>query len=143
MTPADFSILRQSVKNDEGLRLLPYVDSTGNITIGYGRNLSQNGISQLEASDMLDQDLTRHISDLTRAYPYVNQLDPVRQIVLASMCFNMGLPRLSKFVQMWDAIQRGDFQVAASEMLASVWARQVGARATRLAASMASGELKG
>lgn len=142
MTPADFSILRQSVKNDEGLRLLPYVDSVGKITIGYGRNLSDNGISQLEASDMLDQDLTRHASDLMRAFPYVQQLDPPRQIVLTNMCFNLGIARLSKFVNMWNAVQRHDFDAAAQEMLDSQWAIQVGARATRLAAAMSSGEIK-
>lgn len=142
MTPSDFSLLRQSIKNDEGLRLLPYVDVSGKLTIGYGRNLSDNGINQLEAGEMLDQDLTRHVSDLLRAFPFVDMLDSTRQVVLANMCFNMGIGRLSKFVLMWDAIKHGDYQMAATEMLNSVWATQVGKRATRLAAAMASGELK-
>ena len=142
MTPADFSTLRQQIKDAEGLRLLPYFDTQGKITIGYGRNLSDNGISQLEAADMLDQDLTRHVSDLMRAFPYVEKLDAVRQIVLASMAFNMGVSRLSKFVKMWDAIQRHDYEVAAAEMLDSAWSQQVGSRATRLAEAMRSGEFK-
>ena len=142
MTPADFALLRQSLKKDEGLRLLPYVDTVGKITIGYGRNLSDNGISQLEAADMLDQDIIRHVSELTRAYPFVLSLDSTRQIVLGNMAYNLGVPRISQFVKMWDAIQRGDYSTASDEMLNSRWAKQVGARATRLAASMASGELK-
>lgn len=142
MNPADFGTLRQMIKDAEGLRLLPYFDTQGKITIGYGRNLTDNGISQLEAADMLDQDLTRHVSDLTRAYPFIERLDSVRQIVLANMCFNLGVSRLSKFVQMWDAVQRHDFDVAAIEMVDSVWAKQVGARATRLAEAMRTGEWK-
>ncbi len=139
MSPADFATLRLRVKSAEGLHLTPYVDTVGKITIGYGRNLSDNGITQLEASQMLEQDLTRHISDLNRAYPYVLSLDSTRQIVLSEMCFNLGISRLSQFVKMWDAVQRGDFATAAREMLESKWARQVGHRAVDLAVGMERG----
>lgn len=153
MTPADLSILRQSIKNEEGLRLLPYDDATGSplkigdvlkgvLTIGWGRAIGVSGINQLEAEAMLDQDIARHVSDLLRAFPYVAKFDSTRQIVLANMAFNLGVPRLSTFVQMWYALQRNDFHTAALEMLNSMWAQQVGARATRLAAAMDSGELK-
>ena len=142
MTPDDFAALTDQLKRDEGLRLLPYVDTVGKISIGYGRNLTDNGINQLEADAMLRQDVQRTWNDLIHAFPDVESLDSVRQSVLGNMAFNLGVSRLSKFVGMWDAVQRGDFQTAASEMLNSEWAKQVGARATRLAASMASGELK-
>jgi lysozyme len=141
MTPSDFSILREAVQNDEGLRLLPYLDTAGKITIGYGRNLSDVGITKGEALQLLDNDLTNAIATLTRAHPGVQALDPVRQIVLVNMAFNMGVPRLSTFQQMWAAVERGDFEAAAEEMIKSTWATQVGARATRLASEMASGEL--
>jgi len=142
MTLADFALLRQQVKREEGLRLFPYVDTVGKMTIGYGRNLTDSGISQLEAGEMLDQDLTRHISDLIRAFPFVETLDSTRQIVLADMCFNLGITKLYRFVKMWDALRARDFEQAARHMLASRWAEQVGARATRLAAAMVSGELQ-
>lgn len=139
MSPADFATLRLRVKTAEGLRLTPYVDTVGKITIGYGRNLSDNGITQLEAADLLENDLQKHISDLLRAYPYVETLDGTRQIVLSDMCFNLGIQRLSQFVKMWDAVQRGDFATAAREMLDSKWARQVGQRAVDLAVGMERG----
>ncbi len=139
MSPADFATLRLRIKVEEDLRLKPYVDSAGKMTIGYGRNLTDSGITQLEAADMLENDLQKHISDLYRAYPYVETLDGVRQIVLADMCFNLGIARLSQFVKMWDAVQRGDFVDAAREMLDSKWARQVGQRAVDLAVGMERG----
>lgn len=142
MTPDDLVTLRVQLKRDEGLRLLPYLDADKKITIGYGRNLTDTGINQNEAEDLLTQDITRHVADLLGAFPVVARLDSVRQIVLSNMCFNLGIRRLSGFVQMWAAINRSDWAGAASDMLNSDWAQQVGARATRLAASMASGELK-
>ena len=135
-------MLRAMIKNDEGLRLHPYTDTVGRLSIGYGRNLTDVGISQLEASDLLEADITRAIYDLQVAFPIVMNLDGVRQIVLSNLCFNIGATRLKTFVKMWAAITVGDYTVAAQEMLNSQWADQVGARATRLAAAMASGELK-
>ena len=140
MTADDFATLRSELQTDEGLRLRPYLDSLGVITIGYGHKITE--ITPGEAAVLLQQDMETHIADLYKAYPYVQNLDGVRQIVLGNMAYNLGVPRLSQFVGMWDAIQRGDFQTAAAEMLNSLWAKEVGARATRLAVSMASGELK-
>ncbi len=142
MTPEDYKLLRQQIIRDEGLRLLPYMDTVGRLTIGYGRNLTDVGISQTEASDLLDNDLTRAVSDLQRAFSFVTELDSSRFVVLACMSFNLGIGRLSKFTKMWTAIRRGDYASAAMEMMESQWAEQVGARATRLAESMRSGELK-
>lgn len=139
MNPSAYSSLREQLKRDEGLRLKPYMDTAGKITIGYGRNLSENGITQQEAADMLDNDIERHVSDLLRTFPFVVGLDDVRQIVLGNMAFNMGVPTLSGFRQMWQALRANDFNEAARQMVDSEWASQVGDRAHRLASAMASG----
>jgi lysozyme len=141
MNPTNFMALREQVKTDEGLRLKPYVDTVGKITIGYGRNLSDVGISDAEAAALLDHDLETTVARLTLVHPDVLNLDPVRQIVLANMAFNMGVSALGTFHRMWDAIDRGNWTEASAAMLDSTWARQVGARATRLAAAMKSGTL--
>lgn len=124
------------------MRLRPYTDTAGRLTIGYGRNLTDVGISQLEASDLLENDLTRAVNDVQQALPFFVMLDGVRQIVLVDMCFNMGIARLKTFVKMLAFVKAGNFFEAAQEMLNSQWADQVGARATRLASAMASGEIK-
>ena len=56
------------------------------------------------------------------------------------MAFNMGVPRLCKFKNMWAAVEAGDFDTASIEMLDSRWARQVKSRATKLAEAMKTGE---
>lgn len=142
MTVSDFAAFRKQLITDEGLRLFPYTDTRGRLTIGFGRNLTDSGISQSEAADMLTNDMTKAASDLQQTFPFVMTLDSTRFIVLACMVFNMGIGRLANFAKMWTAVRASDWQQAAEEMLNSEWAEQVGARATRLAASMASGELK-
>jgi lysozyme len=56
------------------------------------------------------------------------------------MAFNLGIPRLSAFSNMWGALEDGDYKQAAVEMLDSRWARQVGRRAAKLSQMMETGE---
>lgn len=142
MNVDDYAALRLLIREEEGLRLKPYTDTAGRLTIGFGRNLTDVGISQAEASDLLEADLTRAVNDVQQAFSFFAALDGVRQIVLADMCFNMGIVRLKTFAKMLAFVETGKFLEAAQEMLRSQWADQVGARATRLASAMNSGELK-
>ena len=50
--------------------------------------------------------------------------------------FNLGYDRLSKFKKFLYALKKGLYEDAANEMLDSLWAKQVGNRATQLAALM-------
>jgi hypothetical protein len=52
--------------------------------------------------------------------------------------FNIGLPRLSKFVQMRHAIDGRDWQRAGDEMENSKWRKQVPNRSSRLISRMRS-----
>lgn len=131
--------LRQALIADEGLRLKPYVDTVGKITIGYGRNLTDIGLSLTEASDLLDHDIDRTVRDCVQAFPWFLGLDPARQAVLVQMAFNLGVGGLKEFTHTLVAVQRGDYTAAARGMLASRWAKQIGARAARLAAQMELG----
>jgi lysozyme len=139
MTADQIVLLTTHLQADEGLRLHPYVDTVGKLTIGYGRNLTDDGISLEEAALLLTHDIDRHVGDLFRTDPFVARLDAVRQIVLAEMVVNLGIGRLRGFVQMWARLHAGDYAGAAREMRRSTWAQQVGARADRLAAAMATG----
>lgn len=142
MTEAARLRLRGQVKVDEGFRRQLYRDSLGNLTIGYGRLMEKargGGISQDEAEYMLSNDL-RTAERLCEGMPAYLDLSPVRQAVLVNMCFNMGAPTLRGFKRMFTALIRQQYAEAAHEMLDSTWAKQVGARADRLAQQMKSGE---
>ena len=136
----DKQALLDQLKRDEGLRLKPYKCTAGKLTIGFGRNLEDVGISEQEAELMLMEDIRNVAIELADNRIY-EKLDDARQTVLANMAFNLGMSRLGKFKKMWAALSRQDYQKAADEMMDSRWARQVGVRAKRLEAIMRTGEL--
>jgi lysozyme len=131
--------LRSMLVLHEGLRLKPYRCTAGKLTIGVGRNLDDNGITQAEAFALLENDILAVEADLDRTWPWWRQMTDARQQVLADMCFNLGVTRLGGFVNTLAAMKRGDYEAAANGMLASLWASQVGRRAQRLAKMMREG----
>jgi len=122
------------LKRDEGLRLKPYRCSAGKLTIGYGRNLEDVGITEAEAEILLEHDIRRSLADLDRALPWWRGLPAPQQRGLINMRFNLGLTRLLGFKKMLAALQAGNGKLASEEALSSKWADQVGARARRIAA---------
>lgn len=128
--------LKLQLVKHEGMRLKPYRDSVGKLTIGVGRNLEDVGIDNLEAALLLENDIQRVEQELIRRLPWYLLLSEVRQRVLMDMAFNLGVEGLLKFSRALAAMEAKDFAKAADEMLDSVWAQQVGQRARDLAAMM-------
>ena len=144
----------------EGIVLNVYQDHLGINTVGIGRNLDDRGITDGELSfinktidEVYDSGLTEEEAyylcmndiaivekELLANKPIVNQLSAVRQMVLIDMAFNMGVPRLMKFKNMWLAIEKVNYQLANEEMIDSRWAGQVGSRAMKLSLAMKNGE---
>lgn len=131
--------LKAQLVEHEGVVLKPYKDTVGKLTIGVGRNLDDVGISRNEALILLDNDIDRVMEDLNRALPWWHRMSPVRQQVLADMCFNLGIVRLQGFRKALEAMRAGAWHEAAAQMLDSKWAKQVGNRATKLADMMRTG----
>lgn len=132
--------LKQVLIRHEGLRLKPYKDTVGKLTIGVGRNLDDNGITEEEALFMLHNDISKIVQELDREFPWWRELDNVRQEVLVNMAFNLGIPKLKTFKKFLKALENRDYKTAAKEMLDSKWAKQVGRRAEELAYAMEHGE---
>jgi lysozyme len=137
-----FEALLAALKRDEGLRLKPYLDTATptRITIGYGRNLSDVGIVDQEAHDMLVRDAIKAERDAASLVTNWSALDGVRQNVLANMCFNLGKGGLAKFPKFLAAVNEQRWSDAVAEMTNSAWYGQVGMRAARLAHEMLTGQ---
>ncbi len=131
--------LRAQLVKHEGLRLKPYKDTVGKWTIGVGRNLSDVGISEAEASYLLDNDIRKAVDDASTLVENFETLNDTRQHVLIDMAFNLGRSRLSRFRLMLAAVEAGDFKQAADEMVNSRWYLQVGPRSARLELMMRTG----
>jgi lysozyme len=132
--------IREQLIRDEGCRLKPYKDTVGKLTIGIGRNLDDVGISIQEAHYLLDNDIEHAKNNCTANIQFFKNLDDARQGVLVNMCFNMGIGKLLHFPRMLGAMERGDWNAAADEMLNSKYASDVGDRAKRLAEQMKTGQ---
>lgn len=140
------------LKRDEGLRLRAYPDplSGGDPwTIGYGHTGPEvrQGLVWTEAQceAALIEDIEKHNAQLATALPWISRLDPARRRVLCNMAFNLGVgvpggkKGLLGFKNTLGMIERGEYAQAADAMLKSLWSRQVGRRAVRLAETMRSG----
>ena len=103
----------------------------------FSANVSESVRTQSRA--LLANDIDAAERALDRRWPWWRSLNAPRQRVLLNMCFNMGGPRLAGFVQALARMQEGDFGRAATAMLASKWATQVGDRAIRLSTMMRTG----
>lgn len=125
---------------DEGRRARIYLCTEGKVTGGVGRNLTDRPFSDDEIDLMLKNDIKGVEQDLDRRLPWWRQMSEARQNVLANMCFNLGIDRLLGFVNTLTLMKAARYDAAAAEMINSKWAKQVGARAIRLAATMRKGE---
>ncbi len=123
------------IKKHEGFKNKPYLDTVGKLTIGYGRNLDDNGISRGEADFMILNDINRAIKELENYSWYLVAPLKVKQ-ALIDMNFNLGLSRFLSFRKMIRALIYKDYKEAAREALNSKWASQVGDRAKTIAVMM-------
>lgn len=135
----DYERVAARIRKSEGLSYLPYKCPTGHLTIGYGHNL-EHGISIEAAELLLRQDIEIAAKQVKNAFIWWPKLTEARFYVLVDMTFNMGISRLCGFKKMLTAVEQGDYQTAAKEMLASKWAVQVGRRAAELSKIMKKGE---
>ena len=141
MTPEDRVKCKNLIIKHETYKEFPYIDTTGHLTIGFGHNLEARGLSYPVSSLALDEDITFWMVNLDRMLPIYKTLDPTRQAVLIDMCHNLGLHGVLEFHQMIEALEAKDYEGAASAMLESRWASQVGQRAIEDAYIMKTGEL--
>lgn len=133
--------LEEDLMRDEGFRSKPYRDTNGILTIGYGRNLESVGLSKEEALYLLRRDIQAARAALEENLPWWRTLVPARRDALTNMCFNMGIGKLLEFRKMLALMKLGDFKKAGREALDSDWAKQVGARAIRIANAISNGGL--
>lgn len=116
--------LKNRIKQEEGLRLKPYLCPAGKLTIGYGHNIEDNGIPRVIADDLLVMDILSAQNELFKSFPDYRSLSQNRIDALVDMAFNMGMPALNKFRRMHQAIKDRDFDEAARQVLDSNYAKR-------------------
>ena len=119
------------LRESEGLRLEAYRDTVGVLTIGYGHTqgvVEGARITKDEAEALLSEDLDVAIQDVAGAFPWALRLPEPAHEALVEMCYQLGLPRLTKFRKMLQALMEERYAWAIVEAMDSRWSRQTPAR---------------
>ena len=136
----DLPQLKTSLKAHEGFRGQAYADTKGKQTIGFGRNLTDNPLTEEEAwylSQLWINDAIVHAPLLVHAW---DKLGDARQNVLIELIYNIGIVSALKFQKMRVALDAGHWFEAADELLDSQWAKDVGShRAGDMATQLRTG----
>jgi lysozyme len=130
LSSMDLEILFDQLKDFEGLELKPYRCTSNKLTIGLGRNLEDNGITEEEAYYLATNDLDSLMDELDRKIPWWDDLNEPRKRALLNLAYNVGTPTLMKFKKTLEHLKNGLYTEASEEVLQSRWADQVGRRAT-------------
>jgi lysozyme len=148
--------LHKMLSLHEGRVDVPYKDSLGLWTAGVGHLIDRRRggslhpswkafpLTDVEIDEALTDDIRKHARELLNAQPWVTKLDDCRQAVLFDMCFNLGIePFDGDGFKDWpmfvSQMKAGQWVAAAANMRSTLWAKQVGSRAIRLAMMVETG----
>ena len=150
MQKETFDKLLESVKKHEGYRNKVYLDTLGKRTVGVGHLCVEDfwednkEYEEKFLMDILQKDLQGSIDgaeDLINNCPSGGKanISDGAKIIIIEMVFQLGKTGVSKFRNMWKALQQNppQYSVAASEMLDSRWAKQTPNRAKEMSNHMA------
>ena len=124
--------IAELLEKHEAYRRFVYRDSVGVLTVGIGRNLEDRGLTHEEAVYLLNNDIADFTKQLTAKLPWFKTAPDNVKLVILDMGFNLGISGLLTFKNTLEHIRKGEYDLAAEEMLLSKWAKQVGVRATEL-----------
>ena len=134
--------LREELKEDEGCKYEIYLDHLGLPTHGIGHLITEwdeeyekpvgTPVSEDRVNNCFQTDVHGTVEECKKLFDNFDDLPEEVQLILCNMMFNMGRPRLSKFVKFRAAIDDNDWLEAATQMEDSRWHKQVTNRANRL-----------
>jgi len=142
----DMKRLLKSVKEHEGYRNKVYLDSLGKRTVGVGHlcveDFWEDGKEYEEKFllTILEHDLKSAIKSAEELCSDCPDLDDLAKETIVEMIFQLGKTGVSKFRNMWKALKQSppQYDVAATEMLDSRWAKQTPNRAKEMSGHMRS-----
>ena len=125
----DRDLIKKRLIDFEGMVLKSYTCPTGYTSVGVGRNLETNGITEEEAMYLLNNDITNVIKDLDKHWIAWRKLPITAQYVCIDVVFNMGINTWMSFRMTRSYMELNEWEKAGDELLNSKYAEQVGRRA--------------
>jgi lysozyme len=139
-TPSSYKI--SAVKRlmvEEGFRSRLYKCPAGKQTIGFGYNLDDTPITYEDALYLLESAVNRADESLQSTFSFYPTLSDGRKEAMLNMVYCMGANRLKRFKRMITALEKGDYDKAADEVLNSKFHTTHKARAERIAEQVRNG----
>ena len=140
--------LRKELELDEGCKHETYLCSQNVVTGGIGHMITEWDdekyleigveIPDEQVKAWFNKDIETVLSDCELLYDDFDHLPEEAQLIIANMMFNLGYPRLKKFVGMKAGVDARDWNKAADEMIDSNYYKQLPNRAGRLVKRMRS-----
>jgi lysozyme len=130
--------LDQWITDHEGVKLHPYTDTHGNLTIGIGHNLA-NGIPLSVAYSLRDLDIIAAQKAVITNFPWIKNIDMPRVDALVHLCFWIGIGSLMGFTKMMNAVRAEDWKTAHDELLNSKLFSDIPERTTEIANRLLTG----
>ena len=139
------------IKKHEGYRSKTYKCTEGYDTTGIGfawkdldfdkemaNKILQENKYNIELSEevcnlILEEKIDIILGRLQKVAPWVERSNKIVQTVIINMCYQMGVSGVMKFKKALAAMEKGNWNLAANELLDSRWAKQTPNRANELA----------
>ena len=122
----------KDIKRHEGFRSKVYQCTEGYDTIGYGFAIKDLILDEDIAEEILIRKLERLKRNANSRFKWLEDMPVVVQEVVLNMCYQLGVTGVSKFKKALKAMEDGDWEKAADEMLDSKWAKQTPGRAKEM-----------
>ena len=132
LTASDYAALTARLMAEEGFRALPYRDSRGILTVGYGRNLTVP-FTHDEGRYLLASSLDRNAATFIKAWPPFDDMPHEVRAALLDAAFELGPDGVLGFKKMLAHAAAGEWEAAAKEAISSKWDAETPTRAHRLA----------
>ena len=129
----DFKTLIGRLKVNEGFRSKVYKCTAGVDTFGHGLTW----ITEEESANILANRGSELHLEIGQKFDWYDSMPPEIKGVIIEMCYQLGKTGFSKFKKAIAHMQNAEWQLAANEMLDSLWAKQTPNRATQLAGIVA------
>lgn len=138
----DIEKLREQLKIDEGCVYSVYLDHLNLPTVGIGHLVTEwdeeyekpvgTEVSEDRVNELFEKDVQVTIDECKVLFDDFDELPEEGQQIIANLMFNMGRPRLSKFVKFREAVRNRDWVEAGNQLKDSRYYTQVTTRADRL-----------
>ena len=136
-------VLKKRIREHEGFRDTPYLDSLGKATIGFGHLITEEDefeegkqYPKEQLLKLFDKDFAKAEMGADQLVGHIPELHIEAKNIITEMVFQLGTTGVRKFKNMLSALEARDYHRASLEMLDSRWHAQTTNRCESLSKIM-------